>query len=201
MHPLLLNLPTRLETARLVLRPYQAGDGPVYYEVCRNNQTHLLPYEADNPACRVSSEEDAEILVRQWAADWVTRHAFVFGAWDKGSGAFVAQIYVGCVNWDLPEFELGYFVDKAHEGQGFVTEAAQAVLGFIFGPLAAHRIRLRCSDTNARSYHVAERCGFRREGHLRQTDPRFRDAAGDYGGELFYGLLRAEFLQHPAHHP
>ncbi len=194
MHPLLLDLPARLETTRLVLRPYQAGDGPAYYDVCRNNRTHLLPYEADNPACRVMSGEDAEILVRQWAADWTTRHAFVFGAWDKATGAFVAQIYVGCVNWELPEFELGYFVDAAHEGQGLVTEAAQAVLGFVFGSLGAHRVRVHCSDTNLRSYHVAERCGFTREGHLRQTDPRIRDAAGGYWGALLYGLLREEFL-------
>src|SRR5215212_5513645 len=195
MHPLLLDLPTRLESTRLILRPYQAGDGPAYYAVCENNRAHLLPYEVDNPARRVANVDEAEILVRQWAAEWATRHAFVFGAWEKATSAFATQIYIGCVDWELPEFELGYFVDQAHEGQGFVTEAVQAVLPFVFGPLEAHRLRLRCSDTNQRSYHVAERCGFTREGHLRQVDLRIRYEDGGYGGAFIYGLLREEYLR------
>ena len=73
MHKMLLDLPARLETDRLILRPYQAGDGPAYYDVCLRNQEHLLPYEAGNPALEVKTVDDAEILVREFAAAWVSR--------------------------------------------------------------------------------------------------------------------------------
>jgi aminoglycoside 6'-N-acetyltransferase len=99
-------------------------------------------------------------------------------------------VYIGSVSWDLPEFEVGYFVDKDHEGQGYVTEAVKAALRFIFEHLQAHRVRLECDDTNARSYRVAERCGFTREGHLREVK---KHADGTFSGTLCYGLLRSEF--------
>jgi len=45
MHRLLLNLPTRLETDRLLLRPYAAGDGDWYYAASLRNREHLSRYE------------------------------------------------------------------------------------------------------------------------------------------------------------
>ncbi|MCZ7542319.1 MAG: hypothetical protein M5R40_01700 [Anaerolineae bacterium] len=95
-----------------MMRGYRAGDGPWYYAMSQRNREHLMRYEAQNPAVGLKSEEDAEILMREMAADWVARNYFIMGAWAKATGAFVAQVYIGCVNWDLPEFEVGYFVDK-----------------------------------------------------------------------------------------
>jgi aminoglycoside 6'-N-acetyltransferase len=190
MHKMLLDLPTRLETARLLLRCYQPGDGPWYYAMGLRNQAHLARYETGNPARTLHTPAAAEVLMREFAAAWVARERFFFGAFDRRTETFVAQIYIGPVNWELPEFELGYFADVAHEGQGYVTEAARAALGYIFTHLRAHRVRLECDDTNARCYGVAERCGMVREGHLRENR---RHPDGSLSGTLHYGLLRAEF--------
>jgi ribosomal-protein-serine acetyltransferase len=127
-HKLLLDLPDQFETNRLVLRPYRAGDGAAYLAICLRNKTHLLPYEAGNPALNVQTLDDAEILMRQFTGYWVARDAFFLGTWQKTDGAFAAQVYIGPVDWDLPEFEIGYFVDHVHEGRGFVTEAVQAAI-------------------------------------------------------------------------
>jgi RimJ/RimL family protein N-acetyltransferase len=102
----------------------------------------------------------------------------------------VAQIYIGPVNWDLPEFEVGFFADKDHEGQGFVSEAVQAMLDFLFVHLGAQRVRLHCSDTNVRSRRVAERCGFVLEGHIRENK---LNPDGTFSGSLYFGLLKGEF--------
>jgi len=150
----------------------------------------LQRYEADNSILSPKSEAEAEALVRTLAADWVSRNCFFLGAFDKVSGEFVAQVYIGPVNWETPEFEVGFMADQAHEGRGFVTEAVRAALGFIFENLEAQRVSLRCAETNLRSQHVAERCGFRREGHLRQAK---RQPDGSLGDTLIYGLLREEW--------
>lgn len=192
MHRLLLELPTRIDSERLYLRSYQAGDGPWYYRMSQANRQHLERYEADNPARGLQSEEEAEILVRDFAADWVARRAFFLGAFRQTDQVFVAQIYIGAVTWALPEFQIGYFVDFKYEGQGYVTEAVSAGLGFIFRDLNAHRVRLECDDTNRRSRGVAERCGLIQEGHLRETK---RNADGAISGTLYYGLLRQEFTR------
>ena len=190
MHKLLLNIPTHLETERLYLRCYQPGDGQWYCAVSQKNRAHLTRYESDNVAMTIKTEEDAEIVVRDLAAAWVARDCFFLGAFDKQTEGFVAQIYIGVVNWALPEFQIGYFVDKDYEGHGYVTEAVMGTLQFILDHLKAHRVRLECDDTNVRSYRVAERCGMRREGHIRENK---KNADGTIGGTLYFGLLRSEF--------
>jgi aminoglycoside 6'-N-acetyltransferase len=128
--------------------------------------------------------------MRELATDWQARSCFFMGAFDRGTDEFVAQVYVGPVNRDLPEFAVGFFVDKDHEGQGYVTEAVRAALGFVFEHLKAYRVRLECDDTNVRSQRVAERCRFVREGHIRKNR---RWADGTVSGTLYYGLLRREY--------
>jgi RimJ/RimL family protein N-acetyltransferase len=193
MHRLLLDIPTRIETERLSLRCYQAGDGPWYCAMSQKNKPHLARYEAGNAVMSINNEEGAEIIVRDFAVAWAARSAFFMGAFHQATQEFVAQIYIGVVNWVLPEFELGYFVDVDHEGQGYVTEAAEAALGFIFTQLGAARVRLECDDRNSRSYRVAERCGMIKEGHIRANK---RNANGSLNGTLLYGLLRNEFFAH-----
>lgn len=190
MHRLLLDLPTQLETERLYVRCYAAGDGRWYYPMSQQNRAHLARYEVGNPALGLQTEEEAEILMRDFAVAWVARTAFFFGAFQRATGDFVAQIYIGPVNWALPAFQLGYFADVNHEGHGYVTEAAQAALRFCFKDLNATRVSLECNDTNRRSYRVAERCGFMREGHLRENK---QNPDGTISGTLHYGLLRREF--------
>jgi RimJ/RimL family protein N-acetyltransferase len=190
MHKLLLDIPTRIETERLYLRCYQPGDGRWYYAVSQKNRTHLARYEAGNVVLAIHSEEEAEITVRNLAAAWVARDCFFMAAFDKETGEFAAQIYVGPVNWDLPEFQIGYFVDKDREGRGYVTEAVRATLRFIFEHLQAQRVRLECNDTNVRSIRVAERCGMVREGHFRENK---KNPDGTFSGTLHFGLLRSEF--------
>jgi ribosomal-protein-serine acetyltransferase len=190
MNKMLLDLPAMFESERLILRPYQAGDGAMYFAAGQKNRQHLQRYEADNAILSAKTEQEAEALVQELAADWAARKCFFLGAWDKRSGEFVAQVYIGVVNWDTPEFEVGYFVDRDHEGQGYVTEAVHAALGFVFDHLQAQRVSLRCNTTNLRSQRVAERCGFTREGLLRQNR---RQPDGSFSDSLVYGLLCSEW--------
>ncbi len=191
MHKMLLEIPKRIVSERLVLRCYEAGDGPMYFAVSQKNRTHLARYEADNAVMSIENEQDAEVIVRELAAEWLARSCFFLGAFNKETGEFLAQIYIGPVKWDVPEFEIGFFVDRDHEGQGYVTEAVKAALGFIFEHLKAHRVRLECDDTNVRSWRVAERCGMVREGHIRENK---KNADGSLSGTLHYGLLKREFV-------
>jgi len=186
----LTDLPERIEAERVYLRSYRPGDGPWYYAMSRRNRTHLARYEAENAAMTLGSEREAEDLVREFAAAWRARDCFFMGAFDRQTDEFVAQIYVGPVNWEVPEFAIGFFVDRDREGRGYVTEAARAALGFVFEQLGAHRVRMECDDTNERSWRVAERCGMVREGHIRENR---RNADGTLSGTLHYGLLRRDF--------
>ena len=209
MHSRLLEIPTRFETERLIVRSYEPGDGAWYYAIGKKNHDHLERYESGNVIFNLKSEEEAENALIGMIADWNARNCFFMGAFEKISAVkttaavkniasvkttalqFVAQIYIGATNWDLPEFDIGYFVDVDHEGQGYVTEAVRGSLRFIFENLQASRARLECDDTNVRSMRVAERCGFKREAHIRENK---LNPDGTISGTLVYGLLRREYL-------
>jgi RimJ/RimL family protein N-acetyltransferase len=187
-----LDIPNGFETERLKLRPYQAGDGGLIYEISQRNRSHLSRYESNNIILSINNEQEAERLAVELANAWADRKHFFLGAFKKNTGEFVAQVYIGPVNWILPEFVIGFFVDVDHEGKGYVTEAVHGVLPFIFRDLHAYRVRLECDDTNERSWRVAECCGMVREGHFRENKLH---PDGTRSGTYYYGLLRKEFEQ------
>lgn len=185
MHQPPPKLPEQIVTERLLLRPYRPEDGRWYAEMSARNRPHLARYEAGNPAMTIQSAEDAEAVLRAFATDWAERRAYFLGCFLKDGGAFAGQIYLGCLGWEPPEFALGYFADVEHTGQGYITEAAQAVLRLCFQHLGARRVRLECDDTNGPSARLAERLDFVLEEHLHKTH-RWPD--GSLSGTLRYTL-------------
>ena len=185
-------LPSVIETSRLTLRSYREGDESWYFEMSKRNHGHLERYEPDNPVMEIKTEEDAKKLIEDLVEAWNKRTHFFMGVFIKETKQFVAQIYIGSVNQNVPEFGIGYFTDVEHEGKGYVTEAVNAVVKSLFENVDAHRIRIETDDTNIRSISVAERCGFVKEGHIRENK---KNPDGTRSGTIFFGLLKNEFLK------
>ena len=176
---------------RLVIRSYTLGDESWYYKMSQRNRAHLERYESENPAMAIKTEEDAKKMISNFVDDWKNGVHHFMGVFLKEPEQFVAQLYIGFVNRKVNEFGIGYFSDVDHEGKGYVTEAVDAVVKMLFEKINAHRLRIETDDTNLRSIGVAERCGFRREGHIRENK---KNPDGTYSGTLYFGFLRKEFL-------
>jgi RimJ/RimL family protein N-acetyltransferase len=181
-----------LFTDRLVIRSYCLGDESWYYKMSLRNRAHLERYESGNPAMAIKTEEDAKKMIADFVDDWQKGAHHFMGVFIKESEQFVAQLYIGLVDRSVNEFGIGYFADVEHEGKGYVTEAVSTVVKTLFESLHAHRVRIETDDTNLRSIRVAERCGFAREGHIRENK---KNPDGAYSGTLYFGLLRKEFLE------
>lgn len=69
---------------------------------------------------------------------------------------------------------LGYEIDGAVGGRGLMTEAAGAVVDWVFAALGLHRIEANIMPRNARSIRVAAKLGFLWEGR----SPRYLRIAG-----------------------
>jgi len=179
-------VPDRIEAGRIYLRPYRAGDGPWFYAMGQRNRAHLSRYESDNVVLEAGSPEEAESLVRELAAEWAAQRYLFLGAFERATGEFVAQVFVGPAGDEPSDFEIGFFADVDHEGQGYVTEAVRAVLDVLFDQVGARRVQLHCDDTNVRSRRVAERCGFVLEEHLLENK---HHADGTTSGTMCFALL------------
>jgi RimJ/RimL family protein N-acetyltransferase len=89
--------------------------------------------------------------------------------------------------WDA--FELSYqLYDERSAGHGFVSEAVQLLVDYLFATKKQHRIHLVIVPENAASRRVAEKCGFVLEGTARGAffnDGRSQDV-------VLYSLLRTD---------
>ena len=89
--------------------------------------------------------------------------------------------------WDA--FELSYqLYDADLAGRGYVSEAVQLLVDYLFGAKKQHRIHLVIVPGNAASRRVAEKCGFVLEGTVRGA---FFNAGRNHD-VLLYSLLRTD---------
>src|SRR3546814_7077148 len=63
---------------------------------------------------------------------------------------------------------IGYWIGGRYARQGFMSEAASAVVEFAFEELALHRVEAACLTSNDASRSLLLKVGFRQEGYARQ---------------------------------
>ncbi len=191
MHKLLLEIPSLLESDRVVVRKYAKGDGSHLYGLLQRNNNRELLMEHAEEVKNINTEKDAEIKARRHAAEWTARERFVMGIWLKSNDEYIGEIWIEPKKWEVPSFELGYFLDQGYQGRGLATEAARRSIDFIFDDLNAHKVIVITRDNNERSWKLAERLGLLREGHHRECGI----SDGERWGMYYYGLLRGEFKE------
>ncbi|GAB3816591.1 GNAT family N-acetyltransferase [Micromonospora zhanjiangensis] len=85
--------------------------------------------------------------------------------------------------------KLGYAIHADHWGNGYATDAAQALITYGFKDLGLHRITAAIGPENAGSITVAKRLGMQYEGRLRDhvhTNGAWRDS-------VLYSILAQEW--------
>ncbi|NHJ14071.1 MAG: N-acetyltransferase [Candidatus Thorarchaeota archaeon] len=181
-------IPTRILTDRLVLRRYIESDAETLLAASIRNKEHLMKYEKENAILSIIDLNSAAIFIADLEREWIKGKHFFIGLFSKDANEFVGQIYIGEVDPEVPEYRIGYFADIRYEGGGYITEAVKKIVTVLFTEAGVHRISIECDDTNKRSIAVAERCGFTREGHLRDTKAH---PNGERTGTFLYGLLKS----------
>jgi RimJ/RimL family protein N-acetyltransferase len=189
MHKLLPKIPTRLDTERLTIRKYNEGDGQELHLLLERNDNREFLGENVKDVSSIKTKEEAEAKVRKHSAEWFAHDRFVMGIWVKSENKYIGEIWIEPKKWEVPSFEIGWFVDQGCQGRGIAEEAATRSLEFLFKDLKAHKVVVITRDTNSKSIRLAERLGFCREGHHRESGIE----NGKRYGLLYYGMLRTEF--------
>ena len=74
--------------------------------------------------------------------------------------------------------EIGYGINKEYEGQGYVSEAAEALINWAFSNEDILFVEAEADENNAASIHVLEKIGFKQYGYG-EEGPRFVKAKPD----------------------
>jgi ribosomal-protein-alanine N-acetyltransferase len=82
--------------------------------------------------------------------------------------------------------DIGYALNRAHWGKGYLGEAMTAALNYAFTELDLNRIEADIDPRNEASAKLLERKGFQKEGYM----PERWIVNGEICDTVFYGLLR-----------
>jgi len=168
MDPILLDIPVEFYTERLIIRVPRPGDGKAVYESIKASVNELkqwLPFAREE-----QSEEKIEINLRNAYSKFLAREDMRLLLFLKETNEFIGSSGLHNPNWDIPKFEIGYWIDSRYSGNGYMTEAVNGITDFAFQVLHARRITIRCDTLNERSKAIPERLGFELEGTLRNDD-------------------------------
>lgn len=128
-------------------------------EIARNTLTIPYPYTAEDARAFIRTQQE-ENRGREMPVVFVIR-----GPDDRLIGAIGLELEGGTA---AHRAEIGYWVAKPYWGKGIATAAVERLARYAFERLDLRRLVAQVYDWNEGSIRVLERCGFRREGRLRQ---------------------------------
>lgn len=106
------------------------------------------------------------------------------------SGKYIGECGINSIDWKNRVASVVIFIGgKECRGRGFGTEAMKILLSFAFEQINVNKVRLNVYSFNERAIKSYEKCGFKKEGVLRQEI--FRN--GKYYDTIVMGLLREEW--------
>ena len=153
---------TRLETARLVIRTFEARDAGAWLAMATDPEvTRFLP---PAPRSDRTMELAQRVIGERQAMERELGHA-MWAVEEKTTGMFVGQCGLRPVDEGAgPEIDLAYHYTRASWNKGYGTEAAIAVLAHGLGPVGLDAIMAVVVPENAGSWRVMEKAGMRYEG-------------------------------------
>jgi RimJ/RimL family protein N-acetyltransferase len=185
-HPVLFEFPAEFSSERLTIRMPRIGDGMKVYEAVMASLDDLrpwLPFANDE-----QSPERSEESIRHAIAEFIKREDLRLLVFLRNTDTMIASSGLHRVDWSVPKFEIGYWIDTRYSGKGYMTEAVKRITQFAFEDLHANRVEIRCDSQNVRSRRIPDRLGFALEGELR--DSRRHLQTKQFVSELIFGMTR-----------
>lgn len=156
---------SELSGARVHLRPLVPDDYPEWHEVRTRSRDWLIKWEP-RPAGAPYPAEDRKTFNARCAMRERERQ---FGT-GYGFGIFVEGHFAGEINLSslqrgaYQNGYVGYWIDEAQAGNGYVPEACVTLFKFCFETLGLHRLQVSIVPRNGPSRRVARKLELRSEG-------------------------------------
>lgn len=170
-----------LETPRLRLRTMTATDIPGLREWMPDKS--LYTYWGKNAG---KADKDPSLLFRK--AEKAAK-SFHWGIALKESDKVIGEAWVYLIENDRMA-KIAYRIAAAEQGRGYAAEALRSVVRFCFDKTELQRLWSDVDVRNIPSCRVLEKCGFTREGMVRQG--KMVSTWCDY---YLYGLLRSDVTE------
>jgi len=175
-----------LRTERLLLRPWEDGDFDAFFEMQRDVEVARWLY--NDP--RDEAESRRVFDYRKISYEMGANFAWI-GCAVVAEGEVVGDLTLNVRSEEHRGGELGYIVHPRHQGKGYATEAARALLGWAFDEVGFHRIYGRGEPRNVASIRVLEKLGMRKEAHFVENEW----IKGEWQSDVVYAMLDREWAR------
>jgi RimJ/RimL family protein N-acetyltransferase len=176
-----------LRTARLLIRTMALADvDDIHAYQSREDVCRYLPYL---PRTR---DEVVEKVTKFSAATAITAEddfwQLAIERLDE-PGRVIGDVYFSLRSTANASGEVGWTLHPSYEGQGFMTEAAGAIVEIAFAGIGLHRVIARIDPRNAASAALCRRLGMREEARFIE-DIWFK---GEWGDTTIFAVLDREW--------
>jgi len=172
-----------LETERLLLKPYEKTFADEIFEVVKHKEIADTMVMIPHPYPRE--------VVDQWIAylqkSFEKGTAYEFAVFLKETNRYIGNCGLVAISKQYKNAEIGYFIDVAHWGNGYATEACTKIIEYGFEVHQLNRLYSRCMVRNVASRKVMEKSGMTWEGRHRQEFLK-----GDVYEDMDYLAILAE---------
>ncbi len=157
----LASLPLTLDLGDYVLRALRRDDAPALYAYLSDPEvTRLTSYD-------IRSVDDVAKMIDRCIAGYAQKSSNRWALARKGSDVLVGTCGFYWWDGDHSIAELGYDLSRDCWGKGLMTRAVRAAVCWAFDSLEINRIQATVMVGNIASARVLEKCGFQKEGMLR----------------------------------
>lgn len=142
------------------------------------------------PLALVKAPEEEYEFLQGAQQKWKSGKSATYAIFLRGTNKLVGCCSMNGISWSNKRAEIGYWMDSKYCGNGYMTEAVNAMIEYFFSR-GINRVCIRANIKNKASCSVAQRCGFIREGVCRQEI--FNKYMNEYEDIVYYGKLCSEY--------
>ena len=168
-----------IETERLILRPMTSSDVPALNEWMPDKS--IYTYWGKGPS---KSEKNPELMFEKESKPTKSFH---LGIAEKGNNKVIGDIWIYLIEHDRMA-QVAVRLSKFVHGQGYGTESLSAITRFCFENTELKRLWTKVDVRNSASCRILEKCGYVKEGMIRQG--RMVNTWCDY---YIYGILSSDY--------
>lgn len=161
-------IPPKLESERIILRLACLDDVPAIIRYYTENKIHLAPFEPLRFSGFYTESywyEQVKQALYEFSTDY-SLQLFLFTK--ENEDAIIGSInFRNFIRGVFQSCTLGYSLAEASQGKGYMTEALEVAINYVFAQLNMHRIMASYLPHNQRSGRLLKRLGFVVEGYAR----------------------------------
>ena len=144
-----------LKTQRLFLRPLEVKDVVQLMTLAGDKQVADTTATIPHPY----RQQDAHFFVQAAAEAYAARKFYAFAITHES--VMLGVVSLKCLPQEVSTAELGYWIGVPFWGNGYATEAAQAVLHYAFDNIGLERVIAKLLSRNSVSGRVLQKLGMK----------------------------------------